>query len=290
MMIQVYTAIITPFQAGGEIDYSIMEELIKWQTRSAVDGLVVCGTNGEFSSLSYEEVKSLLQFTFKSKKGNLKIIAGTGRANVKETVDLCNFCEGLADQALIVPPFYFKDLNPLGVYTYFRQVLEKTRIPLILYHIPKYTGVSITPDLINKLKSFKNLVGVKDSSGTLQSTEEFLAKCQKLQVYAGSDALIYSSFDKGASGVISSISNIFPKEVLQIKNSFLAGNKPAAQAAQETVSKIRAIIKQFPSHGAVKYVLSLLGYPLSFVRPPLVDLSEEQQLDLKKKLQPFISV
>ncbi|NVM53191.1 MAG: 4-hydroxy-tetrahydrodipicolinate synthase [Candidatus Helarchaeota archaeon] len=288
-MITIFTAIITPFDTQREIDYNLLEDLITWQAQMKIDGLVVCGTNGEFASLSFEEVKSLLKFASDRKSESLEIIAGTGRASLKETIALCNFAEGLADKALVVPPYYFKELNPVGLYNYFKQLFEATRIPIILYNIPKYTGVSITPQLLTKLKAHENLVGVKDSSGKIENTEIFMKKFPNLALYAGSDALIYQSFEKGARGGISAVATAFPKDVLEIKENFLAGKKAAVQAAQEKVSKIRSILKQFSNRAAIKYALSLRGYHLSLVRPPLMDLTDEQQQDLKNKLSPYIT-
>ena len=287
-MIRIFTAIITPFDAQGEIDYNNLEDLITWQAESKIDGLVVCGTNGEFPSLSFEEVSKILKFTLDKKPGQLEIVAGIGRPSLKETVALCKFIEGLADYALVVPPYYFKELDPTGIYNFFRQLLEESGLPIILYNIPKYTGVEITPQLINKLKNYEKLVGVKDSSGSIETTENFLDKCPNLSVYAGSDALIYTSFEKGAAGAISSISNIFPQEVLEIKNQFLGGNNALAKAAQEKILKIRGIIKQYPNRAAVKYALSLRGFTRSSVRPPLINLTEKQENNLKNKLKSYI--
>jgi 4-hydroxy-tetrahydrodipicolinate synthase len=287
-MIRIFTAIITPFDALGEIDYNYLEKLITRQAKAKIDGLVVCGTNGEFPSLSFEEVKALLQFALDKKPGQLEIVAGIGRASLKETIALYKFVEGLADYALVVPPYYFKEIDPAGIYNYFKQLLEETGIPIILYNIPKYTGVEISPQLINKLKNYEKLVGVKDSSGRIETAEEFLSKCPNLSVYAGSDALIYTSFEKGAAGAISSISNIFPQDVLEIKNQFLAGNKAVAKAAQEKVLKIRGILKLFPNRAAVKYALSLMGFSRSSVRPPLSNLTEKQGENLKKQLKSYI--
>ncbi|MHA1131322.1 MAG: 4-hydroxy-tetrahydrodipicolinate synthase [Candidatus Helarchaeota archaeon] len=288
-MIQIYTAIITPFRADGEIDYDLIADLISWQARSKIDGLVVCGTNGEFKSLSFEEVQDLMKFTIEHRKGGLEIVAGTGRSSLKETIALCKFAEGGADKALVVPPFYFKDLNFQGIYNFFKELLENTSIPIILYNIPKYTGVEITPDLVNRLKNYNNLYGIKDSSGKLETTENFINACPNLSVYAGSDALIQVSFEKGAVGAISSISNIFPDLILEIKNQVLKGNSKGARAAQERILEIRGILKQFPNKGAIKAALSLLGFPISFVRPPLVNLTAEQEEKLRDKLSVYLS-
>jgi 4-hydroxy-tetrahydrodipicolinate synthase len=287
-MIQIYTAIVTPVQADGEIDFDLLADLIVWQARSKIDGLVVCGTNGEFASLSLEEVKKVLRFAFENKRGSLEIIAGTGRSSLKETVALCKFVEGWADKALVVPPFYFKELDPRGLLEFFKALLENTSIPIVLYNIPKYTGVEITPEMVNQLKGYENLYGVKDSSGRIGSAENFIANCPNLAVYAGSDALIYASFEVGAVGAISSISNIFPKEILEIKTHFLDGNKAAATAAQKRILEIRGILKQYPARGAVKFALSLLGFPESSVRPPLVNLTITEREELKNKLAKYI--
>ncbi len=288
-MTQVFTAIITPFQTNGEIDYNLFEELVNWQTRIGIDGLVVCGTNGEFASLSLEEVKSLLKFTFDIKQEELLIIAGTGRSSLKETIELCKISEELADMALVVPPFYFKVSEIQGLYNYFKQLLENTEIPVVLYNIPKYSGITIPTELLMKLKDYENLVGVKDSSGQIESMESFIKTSPDLSVFGGSDALIYPSFEMGAKGCISAISTIFPEEVLEIKISYLAEQKDAAQTAQEKILTIRNTIKQFPNRAVFKSALSLLGFPRSFVRPPLVDLTEEQEGQLKNRLSPFIS-
>ena len=110
-----------------------------------------------------------------------------------------------------------------------------------------------------------------------------------LSIFIGSDALIYPSFEMGAKGCISAVSTIFPEEVLEIKISYLAEQNKAAQTAQEKILTIRSIIKQFPNRAAFKSALSLLGFPMSFVRPPLVGLTEEQEEELKNSLSPFIS-
>ncbi len=287
-MIQIYTAIITPFDAKKEINFDLFDDLIRWQAREGIDGLVVCGTNGEFASLSLDEIKAILKFAIDRKKGKFKIIAGTGRVSIKETIALCKFVEGAADKALVVPPYYFKELSPQGIHNYFKQLFENTRIPIILYNIPKYTGVPITPELINKLKTYENLEGVKDSTGTISNTEHFLNKCPNIKVYAGSDALLYESFKRGAAGAISSISNIFPKHLLEMKRRFLAGDKKGALSIQEEILKIRTVLKQFPNRSAVKVAISLLGYPMSYVRPPLIDLTEQQQKELKNKLKIYL--
>lgn len=280
---------VTPFQADAEIDFDLLENLINWQKDLQIDGLLICGTNGEFSSLSFDEVQSIIRFVSETKDEDFEIIAGTGRSSLKETIALCKFAEELADLALIVPPFYFKDVDTVGLYNYFKSILEETKIPIILYNIPKNTGIEIKIELLTKLQKYSNFIGVKDSSGQLENTENFINSCPNLSVFAGSDALISPSFELGVKGAISALAQLFPKEILEIRDSFNTGDSTACSAAQENVLKIRDIIKQFPNRAAIKYGLSLVGFKLSSVRPPLTDLTSKQQIELKKQLVPFIS-
>lgn len=288
-MVKIYSAMVTPFQADSEIDFDLLESLINWQKDLQVDGLLICGTNGEFSSLSFDEVQSIIRFVSETKDEAFEIIAGTGRSSLKETIALCKFAEELADLALIVPPYYFKDVDLAGLYNYFKCILEETKIPIILYNIPKNTGIEIESQLLIKLQKYDNFIGVKDSSGQLKNTENFITSCPNLSVFAGSDALISSSFELGVKGAISALAALFPKEILEIRDNFNNGKNTEAQAAQENVLNIRDIIKQFPNRAAIKYGLSLLGFTLSMVRPPLTDLTPQQQVELKEKLKPFIS-
>jgi len=288
-MVKIYSAMVTPFQADDEIDFDLLESLINWQKDLQVDGLLICGTNGEFSSLSFDEVQSIIRFVSETKDEAFEIIAGTGRSSLKETIALCKFAEELADLALIVPPYYFKDVDLAGLYNYFKCILEETKIPIILYNIPKNTGIEIESQLLIKLQKYDNFIGVKDSSGQLKNTENFITSCPNLSVFAGSDALISSSFELGVKGAISALAALFPKEILEIRDNFNNGKNTEAQATQENVLNIRDIIKQFPNRAAIKYGLSLLGFTLSMVRPPLTDLTPQQQVELKEKLKPFIS-
>lgn len=288
-MVQVFTAIITPFQADGEINYNLMEDLIDWQTRAGIDGLVVCGTNGEFPSLSFEEVKSLIKFTHDVKQEDLVVVAGTGRTSMKETIALCQYVAELADMVLIVPPFYFKNPDYQGIFDYFKAIFEATTLPIILYNIPQYTGIPITFELVEKLHTYDNFVGIKDSSGKFEFTENLIKNYSNLSIYAGSDALVYRSLEIGAAGCISAISTCLPEEVLEIKISYIAGQKGRAERAQEKLLKIREVFKQYPSRAAIKTALSFLGFPLSYVRPPLVDLNADQIQEFKEKVAPFLS-
>lgn len=280
-MIQgVFTAIITPFYKNLDINYSLIEELTKYQEKNGISGLVACGTNGEYPSLTIEEAKRVIQTVVNVKK-NLTIIAGVGRASLKETIELAKFADGLSDAIMIGAPFYFKPVSESGLYQFFSRVLESVKCPCFLYNIPRFTGISITVEVIKKLSKFNHLMGLKDSSGDIKNLETFINQFPKLNFFSGSDALILQGLKLGTKGGISALGNVFPKKVMSIYNSYKKNDLKSAEIEQNEIIKLRNLFKEFGTIAVFKKYLQDLGFEASFVRPPLSDLSGEDFLKLK---------
>lgn len=280
----IFTAIITPFYKNLEINYELLEQLTKFQEENGISGLVPCGTNGEFSSLTLEESKKVIETVINAKK-NILIIGGVGRASIKETIELAKFSEEICDAIMIGVPYYFKPVSELGLYQYFSLVLESVKCPSFLYNIPKYTGIPITVDLIEKLTRFENLIGLKDSSGDLKNTEDYITNLPQLSFFSGSDALIFSGLKIGTKGGISALGNVFPKEVMNIFNAFKKNSLKIAEKEQNRILKIRDLFKKFETISAFKKYLPILGFEESFVRPPLFDLSDEEFSEIESSLK-----
>ena len=280
-MIQgVFTAIITPFYKNLEINYSLIEELTKYQEKNGISGLVPCGTNGEYPSLTVEEAKNVIKTVVNVKK-NLTIIAGVGRASLKETIELAKFSDGVSDAIMIGAPFYFKPVSESGLYQFFSRVLESIKCPSFLYNIPRFTGISITVELIKKLSKFNNLIGLKDSSGDIKNLEVFINQFPKLNFFSGSDALIFQGLKLGTNGGISALGNVFPKKVMSIYNSYKKNELKTAEKGQNEIIKLRNLFKKFGTIAVFKKYLQDLGFEESFVRPPLSNLSTDDFLRLK---------
>lgn len=279
----VFTAIITPFTPDGEIDYDYLSRHLQFQQASGVDGVVACGTTGEQPSLTVAERRQVLDAVSEN-RGRLRLIAGTGCCSTDETVELIRFAQQMAaDAALVVPPYYFKPVSAQGLAAHYRAVLEAVDLPLVLYNIPVFTGVEITDELVTELSAYAHLAGIKDSSGDLQRTTDYVRNFPNLRVFCGSDHHLAGALRTGAAGGISAVGNAFPNEVAAIYRTFSTGGD--LDAAQEPVARGREIVGQYAMPAALKAALELMGRGQCSVRPPLVDLTASQKADLARQLR-----
>ncbi|MHA1694643.1 MAG: dihydrodipicolinate synthase family protein [Candidatus Helarchaeota archaeon] len=281
----IITALITPFNSRLEVDYSEFSHLIEHQIKGNIDGILACGTTGEMPSLTIPEIIEIVN-TINNIRKNLELFVGIGRNSIKETLDLGLQLDGIVDAFLIVPPCYFKPISLNGLYNYYSKIFNTVKAPIIIYNIPKYSGIQITDQIIEKLKKYKNFIGIKDSSGDIGNSLRWATKFPELRIFIGSDALIYEGFINGATGAISAIANIFPEKIYKIISEIRSNNLESAKLAQEEVIKIRSIIKEFPNISPLKSLLHWKEITLlkSRVRPPLIDLNNEEDLQLYNKL------
>jgi 4-hydroxy-tetrahydrodipicolinate synthase len=279
----VFTAIVTPFHADGTLNLDALPGFLEFQSRMGINGIVVSGTNGEGVSLSVEERKSLLEFALKN-RGELLVIAGTGAASVTDAIELTRHAESAgADAALILPPFFFKNPSAQGVAAYFRQILDATSsIPFLLYSIPQFSAVAITDEVIALLADQTRVIGLKDSAGRWDRTEELMTKHSELLIFPGSDDLMAKSFQAGARGAISGTANAFPELVSGIYRAHQSGGDP--YAAQTRLDEARKIMMDYPIIAVSKSILAHRGVERMWVRPPLVDLTSIQERELLNRL------
>jgi 4-hydroxy-tetrahydrodipicolinate synthase len=280
----VYTAIVTPFHADGSLNLDALPGFLAFQRRMGMDGIVVCGTNGEGVSLSVEERKRLLDHAIQYSEG-LSVIAGTGATSVTDAIELTRHAEAAgADAALILPPFFFKNPAAQGVAAFFHQVLNATdSIPVLLYSIPQFSAVAITDTILSLLAEQPRVIGVKDSAGQWERTQELMAHHSKLLIFPGSDDLLANAFEAGARGAISGSANAFPELVAGIYRTFLSGGDVIS--AQQKLNEARRIMEDYPMIAVSKSILAHRGVERMWVRPPLLDLTPTQERELVKRLQ-----
>src|SRR5688572_20421540 len=186
----VLTALVTPFDRTGELDLRSLPELIAFQAAAGVDGLVIAATNGEGPSLRAAERKALLEEAMRQ-RGSLKIFAGTGAANLPETIELTRHAAELgADAAMVLPPFFFKNVTGQGVGEFYRRVMDAAKIPILLYSIPQQTAVPITDEVLALLTDHERMAGLKDSQGDLNRSFALIKQLPGRSVFAGSDELL----------------------------------------------------------------------------------------------------
>lgn len=283
----IFTALVTPF-SGDLLDEPAFEKIVEWQISEGVDGLVPCGTTGEASTLSYEEHERVIELAVTVAKGRVPVIAGTGSNSTKETIELTEAAKNLgADGALLVAPYYNRPSQE-GLYRHFKAVAESVDLPMVLYNIPTRTGVNMLPDLVARLASVPNIVGIKEASGSLQQVADIFRLTKgEFDIISGDDNLFLPMMSVGASGVISVVSNILPARMKALAEAFMTEVNPekARGIHMELSSLFQALFIEV-NPVPVKESLYYMGMiEDKTVRLPLCSLSDSSRSTLLEALR-----
>jgi len=279
------TALVTPMNPDGSVNYEKLEDLVNLQIEGGIDALVICGTTGEKSTLRYDEHLKVIEVAAKSAKNRVPIIAGTGSNDTVYSVELCNDAKALgADAFLMVTPYYNKT-SQAGLVAHYSYIAERVSKPIILYNVPSRTGVSIAPETYKELSRHKNIVATKEANGDLSLIAKTKYLCgEDLDIYSGNDDQIVPIMSLGGIGVISVLSNILPYETHKICDEYLKGNTNIARDLQiKYTGLINALfcdVNPIP----VKEAMNLLGLNVGPCRLPLISLNEKNLEFLKSKL------
>ncbi|HLK60713.1 MAG TPA: dihydrodipicolinate synthase family protein [Chthonomonadaceae bacterium] len=278
-------AILTPLDLNGDLALEHFPALLDFQRRAGMDGVVVCGTNGEGTALSVAERKQTIEKAIQH-RGNFVIIAGTGATSVTDAVELTRHAASVgADAALVLPPFFMKNPKAAGLAAYFRPILDAADLPILLYSIPQFSAVPITDELMALLADHPNLFGVKDSAGDWTRTHEFITRYPHLRIFAGSDRLAARSYAHGGS-CISGGANAFPEIVVAIRDAWNShGDGPELAAAQARLDALIDITIRYPFVTSSKSILAHRGLPRLGVRPPLTLLAPDVEANLLAELR-----
>lgn len=271
------TALITPFTNDG-VDFEELRKLIEFQILEGIDSLIICGTTGESSTMSLEEKKSVIEFSIKIANGRVPIIAGTGGNNTKEVINLSKYAESVgADGLLLVTPYYNKTTQN-GLIAHFTEVAKSVSLPIILYNVPSRTGLNIEPETCLELSKIPNIVGIKEASGNISQVAKIANLCQdNLAIYSGNDDQIVPILSLGGLGVISVLSNIYPKYVHNLVMDYLTGNWQKATASQVyAIPLINALFSEV-NPIPIKYAVSKIGFKAGLPRLPLIELSDKNK-------------
>ena len=274
------TALITPLDENG-INYEQFGRIIDWQIESCINGLVVCGTTGEASTMTDDEHREAIAFTVKRSAGRVPVIAGTGSNDTAYCLDLikCAYEAG-ADAALTVTPYYNK-ATQRGLVEMFTKLADYSKIPIILYNIPSRTGVNIEPETIKILAEHDNIVGIKEAGGNLSKIVETMSYVYgKLDLYSGNDDQIVPLMALGGQGVISVISNLLPAETAALCDKFFAGDiEGAARMQYQYHALIDALFSEV-NPIPVKAAMAAMGFCENRLRLPLTTMDKEKEKKL----------
>jgi 4-hydroxy-tetrahydrodipicolinate synthase len=282
---QVLTAMVTPFDQHGEIDYRAAKTLVNYLIDNGTDGLVVAGTTGESPTLTTEEKISLFKFVVEVAAGRVPVIAGTGSNNTRASISLTKQAEEAGvDGIMLVGPYYNKPSQE-GLFQHFKAIAEATSLPVMLYNIPGRSAVNISVETIVRLSEISNIVAVKEASGNLDAMAEIIDRTpDTFTLYSGDDALTLPVLAIGGAGVVSVASHIIGNQMQEMVTLFKNGHVQEAAVIHRSLLPIMKALFTAPNPTPVKTALNMQGVQVGEVRLPLVPLNEEEKSALQKVL------
>jgi 4-hydroxy-tetrahydrodipicolinate synthase len=283
---QVLTAMVTPFDQHGEIDYNATRTLVNYLIANGTDGLVVAGTTGESPTLTTEEKVSLFKFVVDVAAGRVPIIAGTGSNNTRASISLTKQAEEAGvDGIMLVTPYYNKPSQE-GMYQHFKAIAEATSLPVMLYNIPGRSVVNLSVETLVRLSEIRNIVAVKEASGNLDDMAEIISQTPAdFTLYSGDDGLAIPVLAIGGAGVISVASHIIGNEMQEMVTLFKDGRVQEAAVLHRNLLPIMKALFAAPNPSPVKAALNLQGVQVGGVRLPLIPLNEDETSVLQNVLE-----
>lgn len=282
----VYVPIATPF-SGDRIAYDKLEENLKFWLGSALEGLVVMGSNGEFVLLDQDEKVELTRFVCARAKGKKPVIAGTGAESTLATMRLNDAAAAAgADAVLVVTPNYYKgSMTDAVLARFYTDVADRSALPLILYNMPRNTGINISAKLAVELSQHPKIIGVKDSGGNIVQIADIIRNAAPgFSVFAGSASFLYASLVLGATGGTLALANIFPNECARLQSLFEAGKLEEARLLQMALIDSNNAVTARWGIAGLKAAMEMIGLYGGDPRPPLQPLGAADREALQKVL------
>jgi 4-hydroxy-tetrahydrodipicolinate synthase len=283
---RVLTAMVTPFDIDGKIDFKKTEALVNHLIANGTDGLVVSGTTGESPTLTTNEKLSLIQFVVDKVNGRVPVIAGTGSNSTAASVELTRQAGMInVDGVMLVTPYYNKPSQE-GLYQHFKTIAEATTLPVMLYNVPGRTAVGLAPETIIRLSEIDNIVTVKEASGDLDAMAKVIQETdESFTLYSGDDSLTLPVLSIGGHGIVSIASHIIGNDMQEMIRSFLAGDHVTAAQFHRSILPTMKAMFIAPSPSPVKEALNMIGVNVGSVRLPMMPLNQEQKQQLELELQ-----
>ena len=280
------TALVTPFR-GGQIDHAALAELVERQIAAGINGLVPCGSTGEAATLTHDEHVEVVRAVVRVARGRVPVVAGSGSNSTAEAIRLTRGAEEAgADAALLISPYYNKPTQA-GIVQHFKAVAAATELPLIFYNIPGRTMSNLTVETQVELSRVKNLVGVKEASGSMAQIQDVIAGAgPDFLMFAGDDQMTLPTVAAGGHGAIAVASNVAPKEMTEIVDALLANDLPTARKRYYALLPlIRALNTLEVNPLPVKTALAMMGLCAEEFRLPLTTMSPGARATLETVLK-----
>lgn len=279
------TAMVTPMTPTG-VDYDTLAEFIEFQIEEGINALVACGTTGESATLSQEERKEVIRFTIDRVAGRVPVIAGVGTNNTEHVLDFAkSACDNGADGLLVVTPYYNKATQG-GLIKHFSMIADAAEKPVIMYNVPSRTGCNLQANTVATLADHPNIVGLKEASGNMSQVVDIIAKCgDKLDIYSGEDALTVAMMSMGGKGCISVLSNVMPRQSVEMTDAAFAGDfKKAAELQCRMLPLIDALFSEVNPIPA-KAAVAAMGFGEEYIRMPLTLMEDVTRKNLYEQMR-----
>ncbi len=279
-------ALVTPFDANGNVDYKVLADLIEFQVNNNVDAIISCGTTGEASTLTDEEQIECIRFTVEKVNKRVPVIAGAGSNDTKHAINLAVGCKNVGVDGLLIATPYYNKTTQKGLIEHYKAIAEAVEdLPIILYSVPSRTGLNITPATAYELSKVSNIVGIKEASGNISQVAEIAALCgDSFDIYSGNDDQIVPLLSLGGKGVISVVANVLPNETHEICHKFFNGDVKGSLELQlkmlNLINKLFIEVNPIP----VKAAMELIGYPVGRGRMPLTTMDPANLEKLKNAM------
>jgi len=279
-------AMVTPLTSDGKVNAEALRKLTDYLIEGGVHGLFPVGSQGEFYALTFEEKKKVVEVVVEETRGRVPIYVGTGAITTREAVALTKMAEAAgADAVSVITPFFIRP-NESELLEFYTAIAKATRLPVLLYNNPGRTGVNLSTDFVVRASKVENIVGIKDSSGDLTLTAEYIRRTsEKFSVLAGRDTLIYGTLCYGGKGAIAACANVAPKLIVEIYEAFMAGDMKRALSAQFRLAPLRLAFDLGTFPVVIKEALNLMGIDAGVGVPPVGGMDPKAKADLKEVLK-----
>ncbi len=282
----IYPPIVTPF-LKDDVAHHYLAENVEKLSKIGIKGLIVLGSNGENVYLSEEKKIDVVKTTIQSASKNMLIIVGSGCESTRETIYLTNRMAKMgAHAALIVTPFYYgSKMNDEALIKYYSTVADQVEIPILLYNVPKLTGINLSVEALSALSKHPNIIGIKDSSGNVNQLGQYLNQVNPdFNVLVGTAGALFGALTLGCKGGILALANILPKKCVEIFQLVQDGKIKEARELQLRMIPVNHAITAKYGISGLKYAMNLLGYKGGEVRSPLLATKYEEQGKIKEIL------
>jgi 4-hydroxy-tetrahydrodipicolinate synthase len=271
----VLTALITPFTPHGDIDEQALRQVVDRSIDGGVDGVVACGSSGEFAALTHKERRFVVETVVDQAAGRVPVVAQTGAISTAEAIELTRHAEEAgAAVAMVITPYY-EPLADEETIEYLRAVAASVDIPIMIYNYPAATGVNLSPELVGRLAGeITNIRYIKDTSGDIDQARLLIHHyADVISTFIGWDTLALEALTEGAAGIMVGTANVIPAQLASIRQAILAGDTQRAGKEWQDVYPLVEAIASAPFAAAVKVSLERLGLPVGSVRKPLLGLN-----------------